>query len=99
MLSLIDTPNSSLLANAAQTLKPSGMLTLDVVSFITGTPVFRRFQKFETLKKSQKMERRDANILTEVLTFINYRRPGAPVAERGWDPSIPPLPGIPVPTR
>ena len=39
MLSLIDTPNSSLLANAAQTLKPSGMLTLDLVSQVSGTPV------------------------------------------------------------
>jgi len=39
MLSLMNTPDSSLLANAAQTLKPSGMLTLDLVSSITGTPV------------------------------------------------------------
>jgi len=35
----MNTPDSSLLANAAQTLKPSGMLTLDLVSSITGTPV------------------------------------------------------------
>ena len=39
MLSLIDTTDSSLLATAIQTLKPGGVLTLDLVASITGTPV------------------------------------------------------------
>lgn len=39
MLSLIDTPGSSLLSIATQTLKPRGMLTLGLESHVRGTPV------------------------------------------------------------
>ena len=39
MLSLIDTPDSSLLSIATQTLKPSGKLTLSLESQVKGTPI------------------------------------------------------------